>query len=114
MSIVLVNIYLILKMLLYSYSNSSTNNFDLPLMKEASELFKGCHDFRSFMGTQNPKTAVEKITRKHIEYINIVEGTIPGYCEYSWPLFVGNKDEYLRVDIYIKGSSFLYRQVFKI
>lgn len=79
-------------------------------MKEACKLFEGCRDFRSFMGKHN--MADEMVTRKQIDYIKIIKRPIPAYSEYSWPSSLHcNNDDYLFIDIYIKGSSFLYRQV---
>lgn len=80
-------------------------------MKEASKLFEGYHDFKTFM---QKNVIEEKITRKDLEYIRIIKRDVPGYSHYSWPSLINNEqDSYLPLDIYIKGRSFLYRQVRK-
>lgn len=79
-------------------------------MEEASKMFVGYHDFRTFMNKQ--LNGSEKITRKHIDNVTISRKQLPGYSSYSWPSYLNCEDEqYLPIDIYVKGSSFLYRQV---
>lgn len=81
-------------------------------MIQASKLFEGYHDFRTFMGKNKNE---DRITRKHIQSISIVKQKICGYSEYSWPTIINEKnDNYLQLDVYIKGSSFVYRQVGKL
>lgn len=79
-------------------------------MEKASKLFEGYHDFRTFMGKHLRDK--EKVTRRNVEYVKIIKREVPGYSEYSWPSFLNyDPEDYLGIDIYIKGSSFLYRQV---
>lgn len=79
-------------------------------MEEGSEMFVGYHDFRTFMNKN--LNDPEQITRKHIEYVKIIRRQLPGYSSYSWPSIPNCEDlQYLPIDIYIKGKSFLYRQV---
>lgn len=79
-------------------------------MEEASKLFLGHHDFRTFMGKQVGDS--ERVTRRNIECIKIIRGNIPGYSDYSWPSFLqSNSEEYVPIELYMKGSSFLYKQV---
>lgn len=78
-------------------------------MMEASKLFEGYHDFKTFMGKN---LNVDIITRKYIEYIRIIKRDLPGYSQYSWPSSINYEaEDYLMLDIYIKGPSFLFRQV---
>lgn len=78
-------------------------------MKEASKLLEGYHDFRTFKAKDSD---IYKVTRKNIDFIKIIENNIPGYSKYSWPTFMKYENvDCLPIDIYIKGSSFVYRQV---
>lgn len=79
-------------------------------MVKASKMFVGYHDFRTFMNKH--VNSSEKITRKHIDDVIISRRQLPGYSSYSWPSVLNGEDgQYIAIDIYIKGSSFLYRQV---
>lgn len=79
-------------------------------MEEASKMFVGYHDFRTFMNKHFEGS--ERITRKYIDSVKIVKRQLPGYSDYSWPSFVkSDNEQYFAIDIYIKGPSFLYRQV---
>ncbi|CAH1976036.1 unnamed protein product [Acanthoscelides obtectus] len=87
-----------------------TNTFNVETMRDAAKLLEGYHDFRTFMGTFNG--CLDKVTRKYIEEIKIVQNTDRGYSPYSWPQFIQHpKSEFLFLDIYVKGKGFLYRQV---
>nr|CAI5833939.1 unnamed protein product [Callosobruchus analis] len=86
------------------------NTFDVEIMKEAAKLLEGWHDFRTFMTTS--RGCLDKVTRKYIEQINIVQNTDRGYSPFSWPQFIQHpKSDYLFLDIYVKGKGFLYKQV---
>lgn len=88
----------------------STETFDVDKMKEASKLFLGLHDFRTFMGKGSLKP--DKITRRVLDRLDVVEGPLPCYSAYSWPVCVSNdKSDYKFLDVYMKASGFLYRQV---
>lgn len=79
-------------------------------MKEASKLFLGLHDFRTFMGKGSQQS--EKITRRIIDKLEISEARSACYSPYSWPSCMSNsKSDYKYFDFYIKASGFLYNQV---
>ncbi|VEN55114.1 unnamed protein product [Callosobruchus maculatus] len=84
------------------------DTFDVEIMKEAASLLEGWHDFRTFMGTSRGR--LDKVTRKYIEQINIIQNTDRGYSPFSWPQFIQPKSNYLFLDIYVKGKGFLYKQ----
>lgn len=97
-------------MIYYTKCFFSTDQFDLDLMEEASKLFVGYYDFRTFMNKSFGDSKL--ITRKYIDNVKIITRELPGYSNYSWPSFSKTEyDQYLAIDIYIKGPSFLYRQV---
>jgi len=87
------------------------SNFDLHAVEEVLPLFKGLHDFRTFMGL-NPT-----VRQKHcmfsvrtLDSITLTEGKSQA------TLFSRSKAEetYTYFDILISGRSFLYRQVRRI
>lgn len=80
-------------------------------MKEAGKMMEGLHDFRSFM--KKFEGSEYKNTRRNVEHIKIMDCPIKNqYCTYSWPPLLVKKDiQYLSIDVYIKSTGFLYRQV---
>lgn len=79
-------------------------------MRDTAKLFLGLHDFRTFMA-KSPK-ASDKMTRRVITNLDIVEGKSFCCSPYSWPLCVTNDiSDYKFFDIYVKSSGFLYKQV---
>ncbi|CAH1154095.1 unnamed protein product [Phaedon cochleariae] len=87
-----------------------TDTLDLNIMNEGARVLEGYHDYRTFMSKHSGHE--EKITRKTIEYIKILQMPHPGYSIYSWPLVAEPEfNEYIFIDVYIKSSGFLYKQV---
>ncbi|XP_074036346.1 uncharacterized protein isoform X2 [Leptinotarsa decemlineata] len=82
----------------------------MALMKETAKLFEGYHDYRSFMGKVLDR---QKMTRRAIEYIKIINKEKTGYSHYSWPTLIDgpNPQNYVYLDIYMKSAGFLYKQV---
>lgn len=79
-------------------------------MKEASKLFLGLHDFRTFMGKGSSQP--EKVTRRVIDKLDVTEACSAQYSPYSWPQCMSvDKADYKFLDIYVKASGFLYNQV---
>jgi tRNA U38,U39,U40 pseudouridine synthase TruA len=79
-------------------------------MKQASKLFEGLHDFRTFMarGSKDP----DKMTRRVVNRVEIIEGKPLTSCSYSWPSFMcPSREDYQYYDVYVQASGFLYRQV---
>ncbi|GJQ71332.1 putative nucleic acid binding protein [Trypoxylus dichotomus] len=60
-----------------------TNTFDIDKFKDASQLFLGLHDFRTFMGKGSQQK--DKITRRVIDRLDIEETAPIYYHSYSWP-----------------------------
>lgn len=91
-------------------SGFSADSFNLEAMREASRLFLGLHDFRTFMGKET--SVPEKITRRVVDQLDVVETPALCYSPYSWPSFMSNeKSDYTFLNIYMKSSGFLYKQV---
>lgn len=88
----------------------SSDTFDVDKMKEASKLFLGWRDFRSFMGKGTHHA--DKITRRTVDRLDVVETSPLLYSPYSWPSCMSfDKSDYQFLDIYMKADGFLYRQV---
>lgn len=88
----------------------STDKFDIDKMKEASKLFLGLHDFRTFMGRGSHQP--DKVTRRTLDRLDISEGSPACYSPYSWPFCASTENmDYKFLDIYMKASGFLYNQV---
>ncbi|XP_068899250.1 tRNA pseudouridine synthase-like 1 isoform X3 [Tenebrio molitor] len=86
-----------------------TDTFDINEMKRASKLFEGLHDFRTFMarGSKDP----DKMTRRVVNRVEIIEGKPLTSCSYSWPSFMcPSREDYQYYDVYVQASGFLYRQ----
>lgn len=96
--------------------NCRAKTVDINLMREASKMFEGVHDFRTFKGKTDDES---KSTIREIERIEIIENTMTDIGiskKFSWPQnLLGNLDSdvYTFVDIYFKGKGFLYKQVHK-
>lgn len=75
-------------------------------MMEASHLFSGLHDFRSFMGRASHFP--NKMTRRKME-INIMNGATTACLEKTEVT-----DMYKYLTMSCKSSGFLYNQVFKL
>lgn len=106
----MVTNYLFLLLVYNIFNCFSTDTFDVDKMKEATKLFLGLHDFRSFMGKGSSQP--EKVTRRIINKLDFTEACSACYSPYSWPQCMSNdKSEYRFFDIYIKSSGFLYNQV---
>uniref|UniRef100_T1GHX6 tRNA pseudouridine synthase n=1 Tax=Megaselia scalaris TaxID=36166 RepID=T1GHX6_MEGSC len=90
--------------------NSGEPNFDIEAVRNASKLFLGKHDFRTFMSTTRSRQ--EKPASFCIRSISNIE-ILPGK-----PLTVANTEEtadlYNFYDFHIHGRSFLYKQVRRI
>ncbi|XP_017778958.1 PREDICTED: tRNA pseudouridine synthase-like 1 [Nicrophorus vespilloides] len=91
----------------------STSTFDVEKFSSACKLFHGLHDFRSFMakGTKKP----DKMTRRVIKRLEIVEASGHFYNEYSWPTFgITEESDCKFYNIFIESNGFLYKQVRRI
>lgn len=88
----------------------STNTFDVDKFTSASQLFLGLHDFRSFMGKASK--APDKITRRIIDKLEIIETQPTCYSSYSWPqCMYNNKSDYTFYNVICQSPGFLYNQV---
>lgn len=90
----------------------STSTFDVDKMKEASKLFLGLHDFRTFMGKGTHH--LNKVTRRVLDRLDVCEASPTFYSQYSWPVLstpINNNVEYKFFDVYVQARGFLYNQV---
>ncbi|KAK9718776.1 RNA recognition motif [Popillia japonica] len=86
-----------------------TNTFDVDKFTSASQLFLGLHDFRSFMGKASK--APDKITRRKIDKLEIIETQPTCYSSYSWPqCMYNNKSDYTFYNVICQSPGFLYNQ----
>lgn len=83
--------------------------FDVEKAQQVVELFRGRHDFRTFMGRSKTNTEFKAatFTWRRIDDFTIKRG-VPCSTEYS---NVKSTEKYDYWDITVTGSSFLYRQV---
>ncbi|XP_075162339.1 tRNA pseudouridine synthase-like 1 isoform X1 [Haematobia irritans] len=87
--------------------------FDVDRMREASRMFLGRHDFRTFRNQDRQKGASRDhpmFTVRRIDEINIR----PGKSACTGPNTKTSEDFYNYWDIEVKGKSFLYKQVRRI
>lgn len=88
----------------------STNTFDIDKFKDASRLFLGLHDFRTFMGRGSKQP--DKVTRRVIDRLEIINVDPTCYSSYSWPYCINDKmGDYKYYHVICKSSGFLYNQV---
>ncbi|KAK5645397.1 hypothetical protein RI129_006697 [Pyrocoelia pectoralis] len=88
----------------------SSSEFDFEKLKEASQLFVGHHDFRTFMHKSNKLP--DLITRKVMEKCEVYETRPFWSVPHAWPYCVnGNQEDYIGYNIVLKGNGFLYKQV---
>nr|XP_022918176.1 tRNA pseudouridine synthase-like 1 isoform X2 [Onthophagus taurus] len=86
------------------------NDFDIDKAKDACKLFEGLHDFRTFMGRGSKQQ--NKITRKVVEKLDIIDEGHRFYTNFSWPNCINqNESDYKFYNIYCKGNAFVYNQV---
>ncbi|XP_055845022.1 tRNA pseudouridine synthase-like 1 [Episyrphus balteatus] len=89
------------------------HNFDIEKFKEGANLFKGRHDFRTFMSTASSKQKIDKGPMFSIRSISDIK-VYPGRSLAVHPDATRAESLYNYWDLEISGRSFLYKQVRRI
>ncbi|KAL3269681.1 hypothetical protein HHI36_008741 [Cryptolaemus montrouzieri] len=91
---------------------ATCTEFNEDRMKDATKLFHGFHDFRTFMGRGGQEKLINKITRRSITKLSIEKVPLDLCSKFSRPLYGFNgKAELQSYNIVVEASGFLYNQV---